>query len=265
MLDESFAPQGRDSMMAWQLLTKSQEHSNPWVPVSFQEERAVWRDAHSLFGSFDQQSIRPPILDWISELTEEVVDEDQRYALDVAGLCTFQAKVLSWHTEALPMPLMILKQPGLMGQVKKAMEAAEGGAAALRFGARRLAERMLAPLSTLDGKQRSADRDSATRLSAALLRLQHYWAGLELAFQKFVVDLGKGGTASIDLDTGLTPALKAWMDACRAAALETMELTCRAAGAGERTFRAVAEAERTFRHMLDQRLGGSANEKETTV
>jgi hypothetical protein len=224
----------------------------------------VWRDAHSLFGSFDQQSMRPPILDWISELTEEVLDEDHRYALDVAGLCTFQAKVLSWHSEALPLPLVILKQPGLTGQVKKALQAAEGGDTALRFGARKLAERMLAPMSTLDGQQRSADRDSTTRLSASLLHLQHYWASLEIAFQKFVVDLGKGGTEGIDPDTGLTPALQAWTSECRAAALEAMELACRAAGMGERTFRAVAEAERTFRRALNQRVGEPDRKEETT-
>jgi CRISPR system Cascade subunit CasA len=260
-ISDSFAPQGRDSMMAWQLLPKAKKDTNPWVPLSFREERAVWRDAHSLFGNFADQSVRPPILDWIGELSDEALDEADRYALDLAGLCTFQAKVLSWHAESLPLPLTLLKLPALCEQVKKALEIAENGQSALLFGTKRLAERLLTPQDHIGGEKKSPDKKAVSRLSDSLLRLQHYWAALQIDFQKFIVDLAADGPESIDVDTGLTPALGEWIRQCRRSAKDSMDLTCRAAGQGDRTFRAVADAESAFIGSLNQRLPNAPNQK----
>jgi CRISPR system Cascade subunit CasA len=253
-VSDSFALQGKDSMMAWRLLPQARKDTNPWSPLAFHETRAVWRDAYSLFGNFGDQSIRPPILDWIGELTEEGLDETQRYALDVAGLCTFQAKVLSWHAEALPLPLTILKLPALCAQVKTALEMAENGQRALVSGTKRLAERLLTPQDRASGEKKVPDKKAVSRLSEALLRLEHYWADLQIKFQRFIVDLAAAGPEAIDIDTGLTPALVEWIRQCRHSAKETMELTCRGVGQGDRTFRAVADAENAFTGSLNQRL-----------
>jgi CRISPR system Cascade subunit CasA len=261
-VSRSFALQGKDSMMAWQLLPNAQKDASPWIPLSFREERAVWRDAHSLFGNFEDQSVRPPILDWIGELTDEVLDETQRYALDVAGICTFQAKVLSWHAESLPLPLTVLKQPAIWTQVKKALEISENGENALWFGAKRLAERLLTPQDRVGGEKKDPDKKSVSRLADSLLRLQHYWAGLQIEFQKFIVDLAAGGCESINADTGRTPALDEWIRQCRRSAKHTMDLTIRAVGHGDRTFRAVADAESSFIASLNQKLPDPEAKKE---
>ncbi len=220
-VSDSFALSGKDSMIAWQFLPKAQKDASPWIPLSFREEKAVWRDAHSLFGRFEDQSVRPPVLDWIGDLTDEVLDETHRYALDVAGLCICSkkaAKVLSWHAESLPLPLTLLKQPALWTQVKRALEISENGEDALRFGAKRLAERLLTPQDRVGGEKKDPDKKAVSRLAGSLQRLQHYWAGLYNEFQKFIVDLAAGGSESIDTDTGLTPALGEWIRQCRRSA-----------------------------------------------
>jgi CRISPR system Cascade subunit CasA len=261
-VSNSFALPKKDSMMAWRLASNAQKGANPWIPLSFREERAVWRDAHSLFGRFEGQSVRPPILDWIGDLTDEVLDESHQYALDVAGLCTFQAKVLSWHAESLPLPLTILKHPALCAQVKKALEMAENGESALRSGTKRLAERLLTPQNRVGGEKKDSDKDAVSRLAGSLLRLQHYWAGLQIEFQKFIVDLAAGGRDSIDVETGLTEALAEWMRQCRRSAKRSMDLTFRAVGYGDRTFRAVADAESCFIGTLNQKLPDPEAKKE---
>jgi CRISPR system Cascade subunit CasA len=263
-VSDSFALPGKDSMMAWLLLPKPQKDTNPWIPLSFREERAVWRDAHSLFGNVADQSVRPPILEWIGEITDEALDEAHRFALDVAGLCSDQKKVLSWHAESLPLPLKVLKQPALWTQVKKASEISEDGENALRFGAKRLAERLLTPQDRVGGEKKDPDKKAVKNLAKSLLRLQHYWAGLQIEFQKFVVDLAAGGRESIDVDTGLTPALRAWIRQCRRSAKHSMDLTIRAVGHGDRTFRAIVEAESAFIGSLNQKLPDPEAKKEVT-
>ncbi|MBK5290353.1 MAG: type I-E CRISPR-associated protein Cse1/CasA [Acidobacteriia bacterium] len=253
-VSNSFALPEKDSMMAWQRLPKARKGASPWIPLSFREERAVWRDAHSLFGKFEDQSVRPPILDWIGDLTDEVLDEAHPYALDVAGLCTSRAKVLSWHAESLPLPLTILKQPALCAQVKKALEMAENGERALQSGTKRLAERLLTHQDRVGGEKKDSDKNAVSRLACSLFRLQHYWAGIQIEFQKFIVDLAAGGRDSIDVDTGLTEALAEWIRQCRRSAKRSMDLTFRAVGHGDRTFRAVAEAESSFIGTLNQKL-----------
>ena len=264
-VSNSFALQKRDSMMAWRLLPKAKQGASPWIPISFREGRAVWRDAHSLFGRFEDQSVRPPILDWIAELADEVLDETHRYALDVAGICTSEkqvAKVLSWHAESLPLPLTILKQPALCAQVKNALEMAENGESALRSGTKRLADRLLTPQDRVGGEKKDSDKNTVSRLAGSLLRLQHYWAGLQIEFQKFIVDLAAGGRDSIDVETGLTEALAEWIRQCRRSAKRSMDLTFRAVGHGDRTFRAVADAESAFTGSLNQKLPDPEAKKE---
>jgi CRISPR system Cascade subunit CasA len=260
-VSNSFALPKKDSMMAWRLLTKARQGASPWVSISFREERAVWRDAYSLFGRFEDQSVRPPILDWIGELADEVLDATHRYALDVAGICTPEkqvAKVLSWHAESLPLPLAILKQPALCAQVKKALEMAKNGEDALQSGTRRLAERLLPPQVRV-GREK---KDDVSRLVKSLLRLQDYWAGLQIEFQKFIVDLAAGGLDSIDVDTGRTEALTGWIRQCRRSARRSMDLTLRAVGHGDRTFRAEADAESAFNGTLNQKLPDPEAKKE---
>lgn len=250
----SFVLQGKDSMIAWRRMLKATSEEPPWLPLGFRKERAVWRDAHSLFGSLADSSVRPPILDWISELADEILDPSHCYALDVAGLCTDRAKVFSWHSESLPLPVLILKTPILYGQVKLALECAEAGEAAVRFGARCMAERLLTPQDSIGGEKRSADKKAVAQVADSLLRLQYYWAALQNGFQRLLVDLAEGGPDSLDADTGFTPPLREWILHCRQTASESMGLTSRAAGLGERTFRAIAEAEAGFGSLLNQKL-----------
>ncbi len=251
---DNFDPHGKDSMLAWQLLEKTIKGRSPWIPVGFRAERAVWRDAHSLMGKFENQSVRLPILDWLGMLTDEGLDEATHLALDVAGLCTDRAKLLSWHAEQLPLPFAILSQAALCVQIKRALEAAESGENALRRATRHLAGRLLVPQDRAGGEARAPDKKAVSHLTDSLLRLHHYWACLHGGFQVFLVDLAADGPSSIDRDTGMTPALGEWIRQCRHSACESMRMTCRAVGEGDRSYRAIAEAEREFWRALNQEL-----------
>lgn len=252
-LAKQFAPQGKDSMFAWRRLQNPLKGSSPWVPVGFRQDRSVWRDAHCLFGNFES-SRRPPIMDWISEVSAGVPGETRRYVLDLAGLCTDRAKVLSWHSESLPLPVTLLQQPLLWAQVRQALEAAEQGEGALRFSVRRMAECLLVPQDSVGGEKKAPDKRATERLCASLQRLHNYWAELQLAFRSFILDLGAGGPQSVADESGSTPALSAWIGQCRGAAQRTMDRVYRGAGQGMRTYRAVAESESALLGKLNREL-----------
>jgi CRISPR system Cascade subunit CasA len=256
-----FSLPGKDSMVAWQRLLKPQKDTDSWIPLGFREERAVWRDAHSLLGNFADASIRPPILEWVSELSGDSFNPGGLLALDIAGMCTYQAKVFSWHAESLPLPLKLLRQPELCGQLKLALDLAQAGENTLVAATRRLAERLFVPQESVGGERKSADKEAVKRLAVSLLRTQHYWATLQLAFQSFIIDLA-GQSGRIDPDTGEALALSGWKRRCRDAASEAMELACRAAGQGRRTYRAVAEAESLFRRSLNRYIPDQDSQKE---
>jgi CRISPR system Cascade subunit CasA len=141
----AFSLAGRDSMIGWHRLADPRPGADPWIPVSIREGKAIWRDAHTLFGEFAEHSSRPPILNWLGELADVVLQEDRRYVLDVAGLCSDRAKLFSWHAEHLPLPASFLTRPALCAQIQLAIEHAEGGETTLRKAAYSLAAHLLVP------------------------------------------------------------------------------------------------------------------------
>jgi hypothetical protein len=145
--------------------------------------------------------------------------------------------------------------------LKLALGLAQTGENALVASTRRLAERLFVPQESVGGERKSADKEAVKRLAGSLLRTQHYWATLQLAFQRFIVDLA-GPSGRIDPDTGEALALSGWKRHCRDAASEAMELACRAAGQGPRTYRAVAEAEGLFRRSLNRYIPDQNSQKE---
>jgi CRISPR system Cascade subunit CasA len=255
---ENFSLRGRDSMAAWRCMEKVSKTTDPWIPVSFRQDRAVWRDSHCLFASLAGQAVRPPILDWLGDL--DSLQGQELFSLFISGLGTDRAKILSWHRESMPLRVVILRQPVLTGQVRRALEHAEAGCNALESGTRRLAELLLSPLEEFTDKK--PDTTATGKVAESLSKSAHYWAQLELEFQRFVVDLAAGGIESLEPDTGMTPALRTWIRACRRVAKDAMVLTSRSVGYSQRAFRAIALSEAAFHYKLKRRLPDPEQETE---
>ncbi len=260
-VDNSVSLAGKDSMFAWQKLLTPAKNAEPWIPLGFREDRALWRDTHSLFARFSDVSRRPPILEWISELREEGFSPSRVLALQAAGICSDQAKVMSWHTESLPLSLTIVAEPRLCAQIRLALDCCEAGEFAIKVAVRQLAERLLVPADRVGGEKKSADKGAVSLLASSLHRTHHYWGRLRLHFQHFISDLEKQANA-IDPDTGEAPSLAEWRQSCRHSASEAMRLTWLATGEGERTFRAVAEAEAVFQREMNKRIPNHRAKKE---
>ena len=239
---ESFALRSRDAMMAWKLVGK--QNKQTWAELNFQPDRGVWRDAHSLYATETANVSRPPVLDWIANLTANVLDENASFALSARGLNTDRAKILSWHAERLPLTGRLLKQPQLVNEIKTSQETADATAQILRTRTADLAKILLRPQNS-----DQADKNAVAALSSALSRREQFWSEMESAFHRLVSRL-----AAEDEDSrgpsGHTKALESWMFECRDAARLSMAGTLSAAGRSARTYRAVAMAETRFRRDL---------------
>lgn len=122
---------GKEQMVAFEIREKLIEEGDKkvkrkvWSPISFQEDRALWRDSISIFQSIGERS-RPEILNWLSDLVGKgKLEKDKVFPLDFFGLSVNKAKPLFWRHERLPMPLKYLSDFELCGELREALKFAE--------------------------------------------------------------------------------------------------------------------------------------------
>lgn len=119
--------QGKEQMFAFK------NRKAGWIPISFQKERAVWRDSYSLFHSIDNEQSRLKILDWLYDLIEDgKLEPNSIFPLDFFGLRTDQAKTLFYRHERLPMPVAYLRDNDLCDELKEALKFSEDVALLLK-------------------------------------------------------------------------------------------------------------------------------------
>lgn len=187
-----------DPMLAYPRPSKKEG----WLVTRLSAERAAWRDAHALMGLNERadgklQRVTPRALHLLHTQLEQGIpglEASRRLRLNVAGLANDQAKILLWRHDRLDAPAKVLCDPDIATRVGSLLIDAEEVAFALRGATRRLCELSLAPYAVdargkpVEGAMR-ADPDRVTALADAVDARPAYWARLESAFHRLLLEL----------------------------------------------------------------------------
>lgn len=249
-----------ETMMGFRSRERAKPGEDPWPPVGFQEDRALWRDSLALLQSVETQRDRPRIFDWLNDLVADgTLDGALIVPADFFGMRTDPKKaasVLFWRHERLEFPLSCLRDEHRLGQLRLALQLAERVGRELRLRAERLAKALLAPASDRKGARQPLKAD-VSKLASSLAAERRYWPRLEAPFRAFLVGLGRedagGAGAGPDAHASL---LKQWLLALRRSALSALAETTGGIETSGRSVKAVALAETGFRGRLTAILEG---------
>jgi CRISPR system Cascade subunit CasA len=176
--------------------------------VRLSQERAPWRDAHSLIG-LNKKGVRqtPRALSLLSTAQSRKtpgLNATRLLRLNVAGLANDQAKVLLWRHDRLDAPAVVLYDPEKVEQIGALLNEAEKVAELLRGATRRLCENFLAPMmhdptgKIVEGAMK-ADTDRVSDLADCIDPRTAYWARLESGFHHLLLHLAEDETTAANL------------------------------------------------------------------
>jgi CRISPR system Cascade subunit CasA len=222
-----------------------------WVALNFSEDKALWRDNHSLIEISGKSHSRPAVFDWIAGLAHEPGAPDlgigPHFSFSAFGLATEAGKAASvgfWRHERLPLPLVCLSDGDLRSRIADAIGYAEEVARDLRQSVAVLARTMIEPFSTQVPQRRSDDaRDRLTELAPQRL----FWSALEAPFMRLM------GAIADQRDESELHTFE-WRKLVRRIAAQSLEQITRELDSGARALRAVAQAERSFRYHIRTKL-----------
>ena len=173
-----------DPMTHYRVDKKRKPPLSPFIPLSFVEERALWRDSSALF-QLQHGGYRPPLtFRWLAELVDaEYLDRSQTRRYLALGMSKKQAKVNFYRSERLPLPLRYLREEELVESLDEALAMAEGAARQLWGAARTLAT--ISPEADAESGRKPVreDLDALTNQWAIERR---YWPRLEHPFRQTI-------------------------------------------------------------------------------
>jgi len=200
----------------------------PWLPLRFRTERALWRDSTALLTAGTDQETPPAACKWLASLAAlRVIDPSRRYRLGIYGICSDRAKVDFWRREYLPVPASFFGDPTHVGILRDCLDIAENVRFALRFGlqplsAERETSRGILPQSVLDDA------------------VGQYWAQLESPFAVLLNDI----PSSAEI------ARLAWVEVVQRSARQAFQYAVQGLEHTGRFLREVVDARRRFEiHM----------------
>jgi CRISPR system Cascade subunit CasA len=217
---DGFNRSGHETMLAFRVNKKAKGAEDPTPVVSFQPEKALWRDSLTLLQSAEDEAKRPKMLNWLAILAgHKVLDRAQTVPLVAYGLGSDRAKIFFWRTEQLPLPLAYVSDGDLLARVRDALALAEQTGRVLRDAIREFARYVFVPEPS-DDLYRQRSKDIAA-LCAALAPGRRYWSALDAEFSRFVIAQAHEAANRPPGETGELPIKQAftdWGDAVRAAA-----------------------------------------------
>jgi len=274
-LPDEYTLYGKEPMLAFRKRLKPGEGLDPWPPVTFRENRALWRDSLSLFQTVAEKNARPKTFDWINDLVENnFLPASAIYNTAVLGLISDQAIISLWRHERLPLPLRYLQDENLINKLKEALELAEDVGKLLGSGfieieitdkkGKRKTKRVPSPLRILASElllkdqNGKTDPEAAKTLAESLSPARPYWAALGIAFNRFMIDMA--ADKGPDGKTYGEKTLPEWAKEIRKAACAAFEETARSLDRIGRTLKAVSRAEIEFNNRLNKVLKPYLNE-----
>jgi len=249
---------------------KVAEGQDPYPPLVFRDERALWRDSATLLAATPGKAWRPATLDWLDDLGLKRRLKRTALPLDVLGMRSDQAKVLAWHHERLAVPLDYLDahNTDLFEKLGIAVSLANNVGRALRDSVREMSKLLIS--SEADHKSARQPLPADVNGLAESLGVERvYWAALDEPFARFLMDLPRAPDGTPPEDHARA-ALNQWATELRRAAddafggatagMDTSARALKAAALGWRAQRAfVAKALDVYgqRQTGDQESGAN--------
>lgn len=158
-------------------------------PLTFREERALWRDSSALFRLKSEGYRSPAAFSWLAELVSvDILEPDQRRRTRALGVSKDKAKVNFYRSERMPLPMVYLADEGLVDDLDHAVNMAEDVRRRLWGAARTLATYVLSPDADSESGRQPAPQDLDALMGQWAVE-RRYWSGLEVAFERMMVDL----------------------------------------------------------------------------
>lgn len=190
---------------------------DPWQPMKFVQDRAIWRDSLALLQSADD-SAQTMTLAWLRHLLSEgVVERSHAVLVDLLGLSTDRANLLFWRHERLALPSAYLEDEQLRRKLSEAVGLAEAVARVVSHATGDLARLVLSRGSD-NPEGRQPRREDVTALRDHLGAERVYWSRLDRVFRRLLFDLAQD---RVEDDQGVAYGLRAlpgWAEDLRSAA-----------------------------------------------
>lgn len=267
---DGFYLHDKEPMLAFRNVLKPSKGQEPYPPLAFREEKALWRDSLSLFQSAENSKTNPKIIDWLSDLAgDDKIPWSTTFQLAIMGLVTSKAKVSLWRHERMPLPLKYLEEKNehLLGKLRDALDVAESVGRLLGSGfveveitdkkGKRKHMPVPSPLLILASnilkpdEPEKADKDAVRSFADSLSPSRPYWAQLGISFNELVTQLPRDKTRENEYGKTVLPR---WAKAIRFAALTAFEETTNSFDRSGRMLKAVTLAENEFHIQLDRIL-----------
>jgi CRISPR system Cascade subunit CasA len=221
-----------------------------WVPLSFREEKALWRDSDTLLQSLARSHSRTAILEWLAAVAGSGAEISVPRVPNLAafGLATDIGKAASvtlWRHERMPLPLVLLSDEALIEKLSQAISYAEQTGRDLRAAAWTLARTLLEPpVEGAAGQHPRARKEDVEPLARSFGVERCYWPTLDAPFLNFIVQFADAARDSRDDE------LARWRKLIRTGAREAFAAATRDLDLTARQLRAVAIAERSLLRRL---------------
>lgn len=223
---------GRPEFHPLKLYTDSKKEGFSVVALS--ENRAVWRNAHTLLSRGARSHHQLNSLAWAETLKADgVFDKEFRPNLNVVGMATEPGKAgkfLLWRHDRMPLPPAMLVDNELVGLVKSANEDARSVDDEMRRRFAVVARTFIA--GAFDGGIKP-DPDDVKALVSKFDPRRPFWTRLEEHFYRLLDRLPEHRDA----------ALEVWEKAVERTAKDCLRAACNALGTSPRAITAVAQIE----------------------
>ncbi len=167
-----------DPLTAW-----NEDPKKGWLPLRFNEGKALWRDSMALFWQASKDKKSPKNINWIGDLKwEDVLDANIAYIVDALGMGSDQAKIEFWRHEHMPLPLAYLGNNELVNRLGSALSDAGKGAKALNGAL------WVLGISLLSSGERTPETEDVRKCVGHLAADSLYWSRLEGQFYRFLTN-----------------------------------------------------------------------------
>lgn len=263
---DGFNRRGHETMVAFRENT-AKNAPDPFPPVGFREERALWRDSLAFLQTRPGEGERPRSLEWLGELAHDgIIESTAHLQLDLLGLAADRAKLLFWRHDRLTVPAVYLEEADrdhpLFDALRASLDLAERVARLLKAGS----VAVWADGAPLRAKNKDVWTASPVRVLAEELLgangavadlVEHlapergYWWQLEGAFQDLLLNLPRDEVIDADgIRRYGTVQAPRWATAVGEAARRAFDETIAGLDSSATGMRAVAKADREFRRLL---------------
>lgn len=238
--------------------------SSGLLPLSFDEDKQLWRNSYSLF-ELNPTGKRPPtIFVWLTTLIENgVLERDQLFHCKALGIAKNQGRADFSRQEQFPLPLSLLTDENKRTLLRDAISLVETTSWILRCNLALAGMHLLLDDANAYNWERYKIRHGAEKDLLKLKTTQdeienwmkytgverHYWSALDVPFLTFMERLGEA-----EGEVELLPVKVWWQGQVRASAENAFKQILQYTNRTPRAFKAFAHGNNRLRGYLHKNL-----------